>query len=77
MPVAAMMPQEFQRRREEMGLTRRELAGLLGYRHGNEAQAYMTVKKLEIGEREISPMCSRLLTMIHRHWSSTGRFPEF
>jgi len=68
---------EMQSVRERMGLTRRELAILLGYSHANPDNDYTTVKRMEIGQRDISPMCARLLTLIYRHWTSTGNLPEF
>ncbi len=72
-----MTPQKFQYLRREMLLSRNELAVLLGYGMADPKQGYVNVKRMELGKRPISPMCARLLTMIHRHWSSTGDLPEF
>lgn len=72
-----MTPEQFQDCRERMGLTRRELALLLGYDHIEPDQDYHAIKRMESGSRNISPMCARLVTLIYRHWQSTGQLPEF
>lgn len=60
-----------------MGLTRRELAKVLGYNHADPSQDYNTIKRMENGQRDISPMCARLLTLTYRHFKATGHLPEF
>lgn len=70
-----MTPQRFQQIREEMGLSRRELAALLGY--SNPEQDYNIISRLERGRRDISPICGRLMLLVFDYWKANGKPPDF
>ena len=72
-----MTPQSFADARKKMGLSRNEMARLLGYATSDPHQGYRNVKRMENGQRDISPLCARLVVMVYRHWCATGNLPDF
>ncbi len=57
--------------RKSFGLGRREFASLLGYT-GAPKNNWLTVKRYEIGERDIPPTISRLVQMLEWYYNEFG-----
>ena len=57
--------------RKDFGLGRKEFALLLGYT-GLPKNNWLTVKRYEIGERDIPPTISRLIQLLRWYYSATG-----
>ena len=70
-----MTPQEFNDARRNFGLGRREFGRLLGY-GGKDKHIWMTIKRYETGEREISPMVERLVRLLVWYKSDYGYLPD-
>jgi hypothetical protein len=70
-----MVPQDLQRLRERWGFKRTRFGELLGYT-GEPRNIYMTVKRMETGAREISPMVERLALMLSWFYDDHGYLPD-
>ena len=70
-----MIPQEFNEARQNFGLGRREFGYLLGYT-GEPRNIWMTVKRYEIGEREIPPTIERLIRLLVWFKADYGYLPD-
>lgn len=72
-----MTGEDFQKMRVAMGLSRNELAGMLGYNHADRKQDYEIIKRMEMEKRPISPMCERLVLMIYRDFRENRGWPDY
>lgn len=70
-----MTPQEFNHARQSFGLGRREFGYLLGM-GGEPRNIWVTVKRYETGERDISPMVERLVRLLVWFKTDYGYLPD-
>lgn len=70
-----MSPQEFKDARQNFGLAKKDFGILLGYT-GELRNIYMTVKRYEMGTREISPMIERRVRILVWFKANYGYLPE-
>lgn len=70
-----MTPKEFAEAREAFGLSRKEFGQLLGY-EGEPRNIYMTVKRYEIGKREVPATIERLVRLLVWYKSDFGYLPD-
>ena len=70
-----MSPQEFTEARQNFGLGRREFGYLLGF-GGEPKNIWITVKRYETRERDISPTVERLVRMLVWFKADYGYLPD-
>ena len=75
-PAHPMTGEQFAAIRELFGMGRREFATLLGYT-GEARTNWLVMKRYETGDREISPLIARLVTMLKWYYDLNGDFPDF
>jgi len=63
--------EEMTNARKDFGMSRKEFAVLLGYT-GHSNNMWTTIKRYEIGDRDIPPTISRLIQLMHWYYISTG-----
>jgi len=59
--------------RREMGLSRRQLGVMLGYKGGRET--FKSIRLVEIGERNMAADLQERLGRLHAYWKRYRRFP--